>query len=46
MNFERKPIEPTPTCAMCGKPIKSHTAEQMKTCTAERRKANLGQGAG
>jgi endogenous inhibitor of DNA gyrase (YacG/DUF329 family) len=38
MKFERKPIEITPTCAICGKPIKLHNQEQMKFCTEERRK--------
>ena len=39
MKFERKPIEVTPTCAMCGKPINIHTTDQMKFCTQERRKS-------
>ena len=39
MKFERKPIEVTPTCAMCGKPINAHTSEQIKSCTQERRKS-------
>ncbi|HXU95884.1 MAG TPA: hypothetical protein VFP45_05555 [Candidatus Nitrosotalea sp.] len=41
MKFERKPIEVTPTCAMCGKPINAHTPEQMKICTQERRKSKV-----
>jgi len=40
LKFERKPIQPNPTCAMCGKSIKDHTSEQMKFCIDERRKAN------
>ncbi|MDE1762747.1 MAG: hypothetical protein KGH88_00685 [Thaumarchaeota archaeon] len=40
MKFERKPIETNPTCAMCGKAIKSHTAEEMTKCVNERRDAN------
>ena len=39
MKFERRPIEISPTCAMCGMPVKNHTPEQMKFCTDERRKA-------
>jgi hypothetical protein len=39
MKFERKPIEVTPTCAMCGKPINVHTPDQMKFCALERRKS-------
>jgi len=39
MKFERKPIEITPTCAMCSRPVKEHTMEQMKFCTEERRKS-------
>ena len=39
MKFERKPIEVTPTCAMCGKPINLHTSDQMKFCALERRKS-------
>lgn len=39
MKFERKPIEVTPTCAMCARPIKEHTLEQIKFCTEERRKS-------
>jgi hypothetical protein len=41
MKFERKPIEVTPTCAMCGKSVKEHTAEQMKSCSQERRKSQI-----
>ena len=37
LKFERKPIEPNPTCAMCGKPIKLHTMEEIKKCSNERR---------
>ena len=39
MKFERKPIEVTPTCAMCGKLVNLHTTEQMKICTQERKKS-------
>lgn len=39
MKFERKPIEITPTCAMCSRPVKEHTLEQMKSCAEERRKS-------
>jgi hypothetical protein len=39
MKFERKPIEVLPTCAMCTRPIKEHTPEQMKICKGERRKS-------
>ncbi|WP_165776402.1 hypothetical protein [Candidatus Nitrosotalea bavarica] len=39
MKFERKPIEIIPTCAMCSRPVKEHTPEQMKSCTEERRKS-------
>jgi len=41
MPFERKPIQPEPTCAICGKPIKNHNSEEMKTCMEERRRRNL-----
>jgi hypothetical protein len=41
MNFERKPIEILHTCAMCARPVKEHTPEQMKFCTGERRKSSL-----
>jgi|GEM_PF-1274527 len=41
MKFERKPIAITPTCAMCGKPVKEHTLEQMNFCTSERRKSQV-----
>ena len=37
MKFERKPIQPNPTCAMCGKPIKEHSTDEMKICMEERR---------
>lgn len=37
MKFERKPIQPSPTCAMCGKPIKEHTQEEIKICMEKRR---------
>ncbi|TSA18277.1 MAG: DUF2256 domain-containing protein [Nitrosopumilales archaeon] len=37
MKFERKPIQPNPTCAMCGKPIKEHTSEEIKICMEKRR---------
>lgn len=40
MKFERKPIQPNPTCPMCGKPIKEHTSEEMKNCTNQRREAS------
>ena len=40
MKFERKPIEPTPTCAMCSRPVKDHTQEQMRYCANERRKTS------
>lgn len=36
--FERKPIQPEPTCAMCGKIVKKHTPEEMKICMEERRR--------
>jgi hypothetical protein len=36
MKFEPKPIYPNPTCAMCGKPIKVHTPEEIKICIEER----------
>lgn len=39
MKFERKPIQVTPTCAMCARPVKEHTPEQMKLCADERRKS-------
>ncbi|MEO9308499.1 MAG: hypothetical protein ABI342_09355 [Nitrososphaera sp.] len=39
MKFERKPIISIPTCAMCAKPVKEHSPEQMKLCTEERRKS-------
>ena len=39
MKFERKPIEIVPTCAMCARPVKAHTPEQMKFCTEERRRS-------
>ena len=39
MKFERKPIEVTPTCAMCGRSVKEHTQDQMKFCSGERRKS-------
>ena len=39
MKFERKPIEVTPTCAMCSRPVKEHTMEQIKSCSEERRKS-------
>ncbi len=41
MKFERKPIVFTPTCAMCGKPVKEHTQEQIRSCTDERRKSHV-----
>lgn len=41
MKFERKPIEVIPTCPMCTKPIKEHTAEQTKLCMEMRKKAKL-----
>jgi len=41
MPFERKPVRPEPTCAMCGKPIKNHNQEEMKVCMEERRRRNL-----
>ncbi|HJW19095.1 MAG TPA: hypothetical protein VJ571_00880 [Candidatus Nitrosotalea sp.] len=41
MKFERKPIAIIPTCAMCGKPVKEHTSEQIKSCTGERRKSQV-----
>ena len=41
MKFERKPILPNPTCAMCGKPIKDHTTEEIKNCAKERRNSKL-----
>ena len=41
MKFERKPIQPNPTCAMCGKPIKVHTSEEIKNCMKERRISKL-----
>ncbi|MDE1770305.1 MAG: hypothetical protein KGI28_07130 [Thaumarchaeota archaeon] len=41
MKFERKPIEVTPTCSMCGVAVKEHTPEQMKFCTDARRKASF-----
>ncbi|MDE1818117.1 MAG: hypothetical protein KGH86_03605 [Thaumarchaeota archaeon] len=41
MKFERKPIAITPTCAMCGKPVKEHTPEQMNHCIEERRKSQV-----
>ena len=37
MKFERKPIEIVPTCAMCSRPVKEHSKEQMKLCAEERR---------
>ncbi|MEO9276777.1 MAG: hypothetical protein ABI340_03205 [Nitrososphaera sp.] len=40
MKFERKPIQPNPTCPMCGKPTKEHTSEEMKNCINQRREAN------
>jgi hypothetical protein len=40
MKFERKPIEKTPTCAICARPVKDHNPEQMKYCTEERRKSH------
>jgi len=40
MKFERKPIEVTPTCSMCARPVKEHTPEQIKLCTEERRKSH------
>lgn len=40
MKFEKKPIEITPTCAMCTRPIQDHSQEQMKFCTDERRKSH------
>ncbi|MGC1708325.1 MAG: hypothetical protein WA799_00785 [Nitrosotalea sp.] len=42
MKFERKPIQPIPTCAMCGKPIKDHTQEEIKSCANNRRNVNVG----
>ena len=41
MKFEHKPIQPNPTCAMCGKPIKEHTFQEMKICMEERRNSKL-----
>jgi len=41
MKFERKPIRPNPTCAMCGKPINEHTSQEMKICMEERRNSKL-----
>jgi len=41
MKFERKPIQPNPTCAMCGKPIKEHTSQEMKICMEERHNLKL-----
>ena len=41
MKFERKPIQPNPTCAMCGKPIKEHTLEEIKNCMEQRRNSKL-----
>ena len=41
LKFERKPIQPTPSCAMCGKPVKDHTQEEMKICIEERRKSSI-----
>ncbi|MBI3253403.1 MAG: hypothetical protein HYZ56_01570 [Nitrosopumilales archaeon] len=38
MPFERKPIVADPTCAMCGKPIKNHSKEELKSCMEQRRK--------
>ena len=40
LKFERKPIQPNPMCAMCGKSVKDHTKEQMEFCMEERRKAS------
>lgn len=37
MKFERKPIQPNPTCAMCGKSIKEHTLQEMQKCSEQRR---------
>jgi len=37
MKFERKPIQPNPTCAMCGKSINDHTKDEIKICVKERR---------
>jgi len=41
MKFGSKPIQPNPTCAMCGKPIKEHTYEEIKNCMEERRNSKL-----
>jgi len=41
MKFERKPIQPNPTCAMCGKPIKEHTPSEINKCVNERRSSKL-----
>lgn len=37
MKFERKSIQPNPTCAMCGKPIKEHMPQEIKICMEKRR---------
>jgi hypothetical protein len=41
MKFERKPIQPNPTCSMCGKPINEHTLEEIKICMEKRRNSKL-----
>jgi hypothetical protein len=43
MKFERKPIQPNPTCAMCGKLIKEHSIEEIKICMEERRNSTKSQ---
>jgi len=41
LKFEKKPIVPNPTCAICGKPVKNHSNQDIKTCMEERRRASL-----
>ncbi len=41
LEFERKPIQSIPTCAMCGKPVKDHTTEEIKKCANTRRNVNV-----
>jgi len=41
LKFERKPIQSIPTCAMCGKPVKDHTQEEIKNCSNNRRNTKV-----
>lgn len=41
LKFERKPIQSIPTCAMCGRPVKVHTLEEIKNCSNNRRNTKV-----